>query len=619
VKTILFHSAMIRVGVFCWFAAALAAPARTIAADAQAPVTLEESGPNATLSNGVLTAVLSKSKASIAALRYRGFDMLRAGYYSMDGGRNYRTPANCRYKVKICTPDLVDVGMTRVWHGEPQAFDIEIHYVLRRGEAGLYTYALLDHPAAYPATGVSEWRMVWKLSDDLLERIYVDELRNWEMPTSRDKTERTGIAEIEKVLSGPRAGKFNCKYDFNANYWDLGCWGHASNRNKVGAWIVLGSHEFFNDGPTKQDLTAASSINHIHFGMNHYNGSSIRVQAGQAWQKIFGPFLLYCNYDRRGGDACWADAKARAKTEAAAWPYAWLSGNRAYPSAGERGTVAGRFRVKDPLKPAGYPLAGGGGHTWVGLAQPAPGGNWQFESLNYQFWTKSDDEGNFTIPHVRPGIYTLYAFTDGEVGEFARQDVRVEAGKTTALGEIVWEVKHRGRRIAWEIGVPDRTAKEFRHGKDYFQGYLWTRFQDEFSNPLEYFVGTSDWAKDWNYAQTRYGQDGSAPPHTWRIHFHLAESPQGETVLTLAIASADHARIQVFVNGDRKPVAEVAPAVQGGNALVREGIHAKYCVQYVTIPAGRLKAGENTIALALAGARSSQVHVMYDYLSLELP
>ena len=173
---------------------------------------------------------------------------------------------------------------------------------------------------------------------------------------SRDKTERTGIAEIEKVLSGPRAGKFNCKYDFNANYWDLGCWGHASNRNKVGAWIVLGSHEFFNDGPTKQDLTAASSINHIHFGMNHYNGSSIRLQAGQAWQKIFGPFLLYCNYDRRGGDACWADAKARAKTEAAAWPYAWLSGNRAYPLAGERGTVAGRFRVKDPLKPAGTRL-----------------------------------------------------------------------------------------------------------------------------------------------------------------------------------------------------------------------------------------------------------------------
>ena len=66
-----------------------------------------------------------------------------------------------------------------------------------------------------------------------------------------------------------------------------------------------------------------------------------------------------------------------------------------------------------------------------------------------------------------------------------------------------------------------------------------------------------------------------------------------------------------------RPLAEVTPAVQGGNALLREGIHAKYCVEYVTIPAGRLKAGENTISLSLAGALSAQSHVMYDYLSLE--
>jgi rhamnogalacturonan endolyase len=510
-------------------------------------------------------------------------------------------------------PDIVDVGMTRVWRNEPQAFDIEIHYVLRRGDSGLYTYALLDHPASYPSAGVSEWRMVWKLSDDLLERIYVDDLRNWEMPGSRDKTERTGIKEIRKVLSGARAGKFDCKYDFNANYWDLGCWGHASNRNKVGAWIVLGSHEFFNDGPTKQDLTAAAGINHIHFGMNHYDGSNIRVAAGKSWRKLFGPFLLYCNYNPQGGEACWADAKARAKTEAAGWPYAWLSGNRDYPAANERGTAAGRFRVSDPLKPAVT-----GARAWIGLAQPAPGGNWQFDSMHYQDWVKSDAEGKFAVPDVRPGVYTLYAFTDGAVGEFTRRDVRVEAGQTTDLGELVWNVPHRGRRIAWEIGVPDRTAKEFRHGNDYFQGYLWTGFDKEFANPLEYYVGKSDWTKDWNYAQARYGQGYAATGHTWRIHFNLPEVPKGDAVLTLAIASAYRARIVVSVNGER-PLTEVTPSVQGGNALLREGIHAKYCVEYVSIPANRLKKGENSISLTLANVRSPQSHVMYDYLSLELP
>ena len=456
--------------------------------------------------------------------------------------------------------------------------------------------------------------MVWKLSNDLLERIYVDELRKWEMPGSEDKTERTGIGEISKVLTGVRAGKFDCKYDFNANYWDLGCWGHASNRNKIGAWIVLGSHEFFNDGPTKQDLTAASGINHIHFGMDHYNGSAIQVKKGTAWRKMFGPFLLYCNSDSRGGDACWADAKTRAKAEQAAWPYAWLTDNRCYPLEAQRGTLRGRFVVKDPLKPA---MNGGG--AWVGLAQPAPGGNWQFESLNYQFWTKTDAEGNFTIPHVRPGVYTFFAFTDGEVGEFARPNVRIEARRTTELGDVVWNVVHRGRRIAWEIGVPDRTAREFRHGNDYFQGYLWTRFDKEFSDPLEYYVGKSDWTKDWNYAQARYRQGDSPTAHTWRIHFDLPEVPRGDATLTLAIASADRASINVFVNDSRQPIATVTPSVQGGNALLREGIHAKYCVEYATIPAKHLTAGENTISLVLTGVRLAQTHVMYDYLNLELP
>ena len=59
--------------------------------------------------------------------------------------------------------------------------------------------------------------------------------------------------------------------------------------------------------------------------------------------------------------------------------------------------------------------------------------------------------------------------------------------------------------------------------------------------------------------------------------------------------------------------------VATGNALLREGIHAKYCVESVSLPTGRLKNGDNIITLALNGAGSTDAHVMYDYLSLELP
>ncbi len=401
-------------------------------------VTLQESGDVVTLANGLLTATISKSKARIEALQYRRWEMLRDGYFSMDGGRNYRAPSGCRFTIKTNTPDLIDIGMRQTWKDAPQAFDIEVHYVLERGASGLYAYAMLDHPANYPDTRVGEWRMVWKLSNDLLERIYVDNLRQWEMPGSMDRTEPTPIKEITKVLTGPRAGRFDCKYDFNSNYWDLGCWGHASDKNKVGAWIVLGSHEFFNDGPTKQDLTAASGINHIHFGMDHYNGSTIHVAVGQAWRKMFGPFLLYCNHADSAA-ACWADARRRASAEQQAWPYDWLTGNPDYPLEAERSAAQGRFVVRDPLKPA---VTGAG--AWVGLAAPRPGGNWQFESLNYQFWVKADERGRFAIPHVRPGIYTLYGFVDGAVGEFARTGVKIAVGKPTALGDVEWNVPHKG-------------------------------------------------------------------------------------------------------------------------------------------------------------------------------
>jgi len=578
-------------------------------------VTVRQTDKGVILANGILTATITK-RASISSLKFKNFEMASDIYYSMDGGSNYRQPGGGQYFVKSNTPDLIDIGFRNPRPHEPQALDCEIHYVLKRGSSGLYTYAILSHPASYPQTGVGEWRMVWKLSNDLLEKIYVDDRRHWQMPSVTDyKTARpTGIKEILKLTSGAWAGNFDCKYDYSASYHDIGCWGHASDKHQVGGWIVLGGYDFFNDGPTKQDLNAASGINHIHFGMNHYAGSSTKVAAGEEWRKIYGPFLLYCNQNARGGDAMWADAKQQAQHEKAAWPYAWLTDTPAYPSAKDRGSLSGHLVIKDVLKPN---LSAA--NAWVGLAQPQAGGNWQFESNHYQYWTKADATGNFTIPNVRPGTYSFYSFTNGAVGEYAHANIEVKAGSNRLPGDVVWKVPHKGRSLAWEIGVPDRSAKDFRHGTDYFHGYVWTHFHEEFKNPLEYTVGSSDWSKDWNFAHSWYQVGEKKVPWRWRIHFNLTVVPQGEAVMTFAIAGADgHAKINVYVNNESKVFNTVTPAIQGGNALLRESIHAKYCVEYLSIPTSLLKPGANTITLEQAGT-NTQTHVMYDYLSLELP
>src|SRR2546425_11136993 len=105
----------------------------------------------------------------------------------MGGDDGYRDMSSCAYVIKTKTADMVDVSFRQTWNsGLPYAFDIEAHWVLRRGNSGFYAYVLLDHPANYPSTTNVEWRMVWKLPGDLLERIYVDDLRHWQQPSIAD-------------------------------------------------------------------------------------------------------------------------------------------------------------------------------------------------------------------------------------------------------------------------------------------------------------------------------------------------------------------------------------------------------------------------------------------------
>lgn len=85
--------------------------------------------------------------------------------------------------------------------------------------------------------------------------------------------------------------------------------------------------------------------------------------------------------------------------------------------------------------------------------------------------------------------------------------------------------------------------------------------------------------------------------------------------LTIAFAGSDHANIFVYVNDESRELTRFYPANGGGNALIRQSVHAKYSVSYVAIPASRLLEGANTITLVQA----STGHAMYDYLSLELP
>ena len=601
----------------------LAAP-KSHAADAG--VTLTQSAGRAVLANGLVTATIDTASARIVSMKFRGNEMVRSSgkkqhvYFSMAGP--YEQPANCVFSVTRQDAEITDVSCKRVFNpalaAKQHAVDIDIHYVMRRGIAGVYAYAILDHPANYPALTIGEWRMVWWVpGTNLLERICVDELRDWEMPEADARFEITGIKEIAKYNSGKWAGRYDCKYAYTADLWALDAYGHTSEKNNLGAWIVCPAHEFFNDGPMKNDLNAAADINHIYLNADHYNASTINIRAGEAWRKIYGPWLLFMT-GSKGAKANWDEAKMQAARERAQWPYQWIA-DPDY-AATTRGSVSGRLVVRDSLKPK---LTAKG--AWVGLAAPEKtAGHWQFQGRDYQYWVRAGEDGSFQIPAVRPGSYTLYAFVTGAVGEFSQEGVIVKKSAPTPLGEVTWNVPHKGTRLAWEIGIPDRTSAEFRHGRtDYWTPYLFEKFEKEFPNPLEYDTARGDWATALNYAQTTFGTGDRRTPWKWRIRFSLDKPPAEDPTLTIAFASSSDTNLDITANDDAKPFASFEPPVtggkSGGNALLREANHAKYGVSYVKIPHAKLKVGPNTITLSLSHAHWSGSHVMYDYMSLELP
>lgn len=584
------------------------------------------------LDNGILVATIDKATSNLVSLVCNGVETLnqlgtsrKGGYYDLTTSAGFETMGNCVFSITKDSTNIADVGFKRRYNpatGQVTPCDADVHYVLNRTDTGLYTYSVLEHLPAYPQFDLGSWRQVLWIAQNgsnyLCEKIYVDSLRHWQMPSVTDfaNSSPTPVQEIVKLNSGVRAGKYDGKYEYSLPFWETPVYGHASDVNHIGSWIVLGSEEYFNCGPTYHDLNAAAGILHICMNGVHYNAKGLVVAPGEQWRKLYGPYLIYTS-TAATGDANWAAAKQRAQLEKTRWPYRWLTGNPEYPLAAARGGLAGRFVIQDPLKPAVT-----GKNAWIGVTQLSNTDNqWQFEEKNYQYWVKTDAQGNFTIPNVRPGSYTLFAYSDGEVGEYSRANVVVTAGSTAALGTVTWAIPRTNGRLMWEIGVPDRKSSEFKFGAfDYAEGYAQDRFPTTFTNPIEYNVAANNWATALSYAHSPYPTSTTTQtPWKWRLNFTLPAilPTTGNVTLTIAFASADHANEYVYVNNENTAFAMFYPDNSGGNGFIRQTNYAKYAVKTITIPVARLRAGANTITLMMASNQAMGNHVMYDYISLE--
>ena len=108
-----------------------------------------------TLDNGVIQAVIDKASGKVTSYKLNGTQMVDPAnpiYYSMDGGAAFEVPTNLVYSVTTQTADMVDVSFKRTWNdtsGYKHAFDIDLHFVLRRGDTGTAVRASSAVPGVF--------------------------------------------------------------------------------------------------------------------------------------------------------------------------------------------------------------------------------------------------------------------------------------------------------------------------------------------------------------------------------------------------------------------------------------------------------------------------------------
>jgi rhamnogalacturonan endolyase len=603
-----------------------------------APVTATKGTDSYTLDNGIEHIVITCASGTIKTWTYKGTDLLAGGnsggqvYWELEAGNG-----TCNLTSDPASNGGKQAEVRIHTTGSTNNLDVDIDYALLQGSSGFYAAAVLTHPAGNAATNGGEWR-VNVYNGSIFDWNSLDALRDggnsvggptgWLDTTENDWANGSAVTGAPKeVEQAPNGGVYVCKYSWTADWGDTDAWGWSSTTKNVGMFLALGSKEYYNGGPKKRELMGSmlngpDLLNML--GGSHYEGAEAAetIAAGTELSKVYGPFFYYNNSVPAGtanaGTVLFADAIAQAKAEQDAWPYSWFvnptGGDGNYVPESGRGTVSGTLTIAD----TGAPKASAG-DMWIGLA-PDDGLDPQAQFFTYQYWVKTGCDGSFTIPHVVPGTYALWAFGRGAAGTFTTAtgkipntsiltpftkptaSLTITAGQKQDLGTVTI-TPPRTAATVWEIGVPDRDSHEFLNGAINYTNWAtsYETYATNFGKGVTYTVGTDDYSKVWNYSNM-----DTAP---WTVNFTMAAAPTGQARLYVALAANEGGSLTVTVNGTA--VGTLSPQ-NTSDAVTRLGSHGYFWDGQIEFAATALKAGANTLVIKSSGGA-----LEWDYLRLE--
>jgi rhamnogalacturonan endolyase len=597
----------------------LAAPALA----ANDPVRVVQDERSITLDNGILSFVLDKNSGQVTSLKTRingtmtelgqGANTIYMHFVDQDGKTEHASPVQ-RNMIRLVSSsaDAAEV-MIGTMPKPAVAFHIEWHLILRRNEPGIYAYMTYRHGKGMAASEFAQGGFVVRgVAGQTLFTHYVNSDATAKKPYPAGKV----VKEVQDATWRYEDGFVQSKYDYCLfTGWEH-VFGMAGNRG-VGLWMIIPSwSEYENGGPLHQELTVhqgpvengpQTNIMQWIFQGKHFGAPGVVMKADEAWSKFYGPMFIYINHGPNV-EALWADAKKRTAAEEKKWPYSFIK-NAEYPLV--RGTVTGQVKV-----------AGGGSvkDAWVVLSAPGED-DFCMAAKGYEFWTKADEEGRFSIAKVRPGKYRLHVSGGNQFEDFHHDGVVVSAGGKTDVGTLDWKPVTHGKTL-WQIGMPDRGTAEFKRGDDVRHYDNFQRYLQDFPNDVTFTIGTSKESDDWNFCQ--WGWYAKKP--YWSVLFDSKDALKGKATLTIGLAAADAKQLVVGLNG--KELKKLDLQVSGAAIYRSGGQDSLRQVFYVPFDASLIHAGQNELQFHIPGAipaagnetkRAVDVRaVMYDALRLEV-
>lgn len=643
---------------------------------AAAALSTAENSTHITLSNDRLKTVLTKSGGQIIDLTLDGQDLL--GPVSGNTGKGpyldcsctpsgFWTPGGTAQLQLINGTDSTGTEYGGVVMSDtfaPTNQTLSQYFFLREGETGLHAFSRVTYfnETTPFLRSLGEMRTLFRPNTKLWTHFSTSDSNYGPLPDNpgdqtmvQDATWYVGDNTDDPYTT--EYSDYFTKYSLSESWRDHdvhGQFGDGSTSpdgSTYGAWLVHNTRETYYGGPLHSDLVV-DGIVYNYMVSGHMGAPVPNITHG--FDRTFGPQFYYFNKGDKDTSLAElrADAAQYADPEWNAEFYDSIAEHVPnYIPSSKRTAIEGKLELPEGAKKPIIVLSENEQDFQLNV----------FDTTSLQYWAEIDESGAFSIPQVVEGTYRVTIYADGVFGWFIQDNV--EVSKSSNELDFTWSEESAGKEI-WRIGVPDKSAGEYRHGyapdtskplepeqyRIYWGAY---DYPEEFPDGVNFHVGESDEAKDLNYIHWSFfpsqGNHLRSEPYydnvnNWTVTFDLEESQLSgatEATFTVQVAGTRTANGNskwepvegginnlpwtVNVNGGYEST-WLIPYWRSGSCGVRSAVSCQNTEHKFVFSAEELKEGKNEFVLSLPFNASSvetavlpdSLYVQYDALRLEL-